>query len=111
MFYDPTGHTVVHAPARQHDLRVIAQLLRLVGEVIGVNADAVPSHQPWTKRQKVPLRACRLQYIQRVDPQLAEDDRQLVHQCDVEVALDILDHLGSFCYLQVRSTMSSGCDN
>ena len=76
------------------DLRVIADGDGLVGEVVGVDADAVPADQAGAEGQEVPLAAGGLQDLQGVDAELAEDHRQFVHQGDVEVALGVLDHLG-----------------
>jgi hypothetical protein len=42
---DELAHAVVDAPAGQDDLRVVAQHLGLVGQVVGVDADAVAAHQ------------------------------------------------------------------
>ena len=49
--------------------------------------------------QEIPLRPGRRQHILRVDLQPVEDNGKLVHQCDIEVALRVLDHfrrLGNF---------------
>ena len=70
-----------------------AQPLRLVGQVVGVHADAVPAHEAGAEGKEVPLRARRLQDLARVDPHSVEDLRELVHEGDVHVALGVLDHL------------------
>jgi len=43
--------------------------------------------------QEIPIGACRFQHGGDVETQLAEDDRKLVHQRDVEIALRVLYHL------------------
>ena len=49
---------------------------------------------PTSPGQDVPLRPRRLQDFERVETEPVEDDRELVHQRDVEVALRVLDHFG-----------------
>ena len=75
---------------------MVADLLRLVGQVVRIDADAVAADQAGAERQEVPLGAGRLQHFQGVDAELVEQDRQVVDQGDVEVALGVLDHLGRF---------------
>src|SRR5215831_12832358 len=85
---------VVDAAARENDLRLIAELLRLHRQVIRVDADAVAAHQAGPELEEVPLRAGRLQHVGGADVHALEDDRQLVHQRDVQIALRVLDDLG-----------------
>lgn len=88
-----------------------AQLLRLVGELIGIHADAAAPHQPRPERQEIPLRARRLQHVQRVDPQPAEDQRQLVHQGSVQIPLGVLDHLRRLSHLEARGPVGARRDD
>ena len=55
-----------------------------------------PPTRPGPERQEVPLGAGRLEHVERVDADAVEDERQFVHQRDVEVALGVLDDLGRF---------------
>ena len=105
------AHAVVDAPARENHLRVIAQHLCLVRQVVRVDADAVAADQAGPKRQEVPLRARRLQHLERVDADAVEDQRQLVDQRDVEVALRVLDHLGRLGHLDARCLVHAGRDD
>ena len=73
---------------------MVAHFLRLVGQVVRVHANAVPAHQAGAERQEVPLGAGGFEHFERVDAELVEQDRQVVDQRDVEVALGVLDHLG-----------------
>ena len=88
------SHVVVDAPARQDHLRVVAHLLGLVGQVVGIDADAVAADQAGPERQEVPLGAGRLQDLQRVEAHAVEDQGQFVDQRDVHVTLGVLDDLG-----------------
>jgi hypothetical protein len=58
---------------------------------------------------KIPFGRRRRQHIAGVNTELVEDSRQLVHEGDVEIALGILDHLGSLGHLDRWSTMNTGC--
>ena len=93
---DEAAHAVVDAPAGENHLRVVADLLGFVGQVVGVHADAVAAHQAGAERQEVPFGAGGFQHFLGVDAHAAEDHRQLVDQGDVEVTLGVFDHLGGF---------------
>ena len=85
---------VVDAAAGEDDLGLVAELLRLHRQVVRVDADAVAADQAGAELEEVPLRAGRLQHVGGADAHALEDDRQLVHQRDVEIALGVLDDLG-----------------
>ena len=108
---DELAHAVVDASPRQDHLRVIADLVGLVGEVVGVDADAVPADQAGPEGQEVPLGAGGLQHFERVDADAVEQDGELVHQGDVEVALRVLDHLGRLGDLDARRTVYARGDD
>ena len=60
------GHIGAHAvidtaPCKDH-LRVVAHRLGLMGQVVGVHANAVPADETWPEGQEVPLGACGLQH-------------------------------------------------
>eukprot|EP01022_Parablepharisma_sp_SALTPOND_P004211 TRINITY_DN118_c1_g1_i1.p1 TRINITY_DN118_c1_g1~~TRINITY_DN118_c1_g1_i1.p1 ORF type:complete len:1598 (-),score=548.50 TRINITY_DN118_c1_g1_i1:18136-22929(-) len=105
------GHAVVDATTGQDHLRVVAQHLGLVGQVVRVHADAVATDQARTEGQEVPLGTGGLQHFQGIDADLVEDDGEFVHQRDVEVALGVLDHLGGFGHLDAGGTMHAGGDD
>ena len=108
LFGDVLPHAVIDFPARENDLRVIAHGHGLVGEVVGVYSDAMPAHEAGTKGQEIPLRAGRLEDFQGVDADFMEDDRQLVHQRDIEVTLRVFDHLRSFGHLDRAGAIHAG---
>ena len=49
--------------------------------------------------------------IQGVDAEFAEDQRQFVHQGDVEVALGVLDNLGRFGDADAAGAVGAGGDD
>ena len=55
-----------------------------------------PPTRPGRERQEVPLRAGRLEHVGVSDAEPVEDQRELVHQRDVQVALGVLDDLRGF---------------
>jgi len=93
------AHAVVEAAAGEDDLGVVADGLRLVGEVVRIHADAVAADQARAEGQEVPLAAGGLQHGLGVDAHLVEDDGQLVDEGDVDVALGVLDDLGGLGHL------------
>src|SRR5690606_37287041 len=105
------AHGVVQAAARQDDLGVIANGLRLVGQVVGIDANAVPAHQAGTERQEVQLGAGGLQHGFGIDAHLVEDQGQLIDERDVHVALRVLDDLGGLGHADARGLVGAGRDD
>jgi hypothetical protein len=68
-------------------------------------------HQAGPKRQEVPLRAGRLEDLRRIDADPMEDQRQLVDEGDVDIALRVLDHLGRLGDLDAGDLVHSGRDD
>ena len=108
---DIFAHTVVHPAASKDNLGVIAIALGALGEVVGVNADAVTSDESWTEGQEVPLGASSLKDVEGVDTHLVEDLAQLIDESDIDVTLAVLNDLGSLGYLDGGSEVGAGSDN
>ena len=108
---DVLAHAIVDAPPGQDHLRVVAQHLGLVRQIVRIDADAVPADQPGLELEEVPLRPGRLQHLGRVDADAVEDDRQLVHQRDVQVALRVLDDLAGLGCLDAGTAVHARLDN
>jgi hypothetical protein len=105
---DIDAHVVVDAPAREDHFRVVADRLRLVGEVVRIDTDAVAADEPRAERQEVPFAARREQHFLRVDAHAIEYQRQLVDQRDVDVALRVLDDLGGLGHPDARRPVGAG---
>ncbi len=105
------AHAVVDAAAGQDHFRMVADLFRLVGQVIGINADAVPADQARADGHEVPLGARGLQHLDRVDADAIADHRQFVGQGDVEVALGVFHHLGRLGHADRAGAVGAGCDH
>ena len=90
---------------------MVTHRLGFMGQVVGVHADAVATHQPGTERQEVPFGAGGFQYLLGVDIHALEDHRQFVHQRDVQVPLGVLDYLGGFRHLDAGGPMGAGGDH
>ena len=75
---------------------MIADHFRLVGQIVGIDADAMAADQARTERQEIPLGAGRFQHFQRVDADFVENDGKFVHQRDIQITLGVFDHLGRF---------------
>ena len=104
-------HVVVDAAASQDDLRVVAHGLGLVGEVVGVHANAVAADQAGAEGQEVPFAAGGFQYFYRVDAEAGEQHREFVDKGDVEVALGVFDDLGGFGDLDAAGGVGAGADD
>ena len=88
-----------------------AQLLGLIGEVVGVHANAVPAHKAGTEGQEVPFAASGFKHFKSVDAQSAKDNGKLVHKGDVEVALGVFNHLGSLGHLDAGGPVDARRDH
>lgn len=75
---------------------MVANLFAFVVEVVGVYAYAVSSDESGVEREEVPFRRGCLNHVARLDAHAVENERQLVHQRDVDVALSVLN---DFCSL------------
>jgi len=105
------GHAVVDAAAGEDDFGVVADFLRLVREVIGINPDAVAADQAGTKGQEVPLAAGGFEDFESVYAEAMEYQREFIHQSDVEVALGVLNDLCRFGYLDGTGLVRAGGDD
>ena len=90
---------------------MVADLLRLVRQVVRIDADAVPADQARAERQEVPLAARRVEHFLGIDVQPVEDQRQLVDQRDVHVALRVLDDLGGLGHADAGGLVGAGGDD
>ena len=70
-----------------------------------------PPTRPGREAQEIPFGPGRRQHVARRDPKPIEDDRKLVHQRDVEIALGVLDDLGRLGDLDRRRPMNTGADD
>jgi len=87
---------------------MIAQLFRAGGQIVRIDANAVTADQARLERQEVPLGAGGFQHFLRADTQTVANDRQFVHQSDVDVTLRVFDDLGSFGHHDRGRTMQTG---
>src|ERR1700683_4157308 len=90
------SHVVIEAPTSQNHLGVVTDFSRLVRQIVRVDTNAMTADQAWSKRQKIPFRACGLQHLFRVYAEPLEYECQFVDQGDVKVALRVFDDLGGF---------------
>lgn len=76
-FYDLVGnvgaHGVVHPASGEDYFGVVAVALGALGEVVGVDTDAVSADESGTEGEEVPFRGCRLEHVHGVDAHEGED--------------------------------------
>jgi len=102
------GHGVVDGTSGEDDLGVVAELLGLVDEVIGVDGDAVAANQTRREPDEVPLGRGGVDDCPGVESHLVEYDGELVEECDVQVPLDVLDDFRGLCSPDVFSDVDVG---
>src|SRR5690606_17255336 len=85
--------------------------LRLGGQVIRVDADAVAAHQAGGELEEVPLGSRGIQDFRGADADQVADLRHLVHQRDVDVALRVLQHLRGLGHLDGGGAVHAGVDD
>ena len=83
----------------------------LVRQIIGIDADAVAADEAGAEGLEVPLGAGRLEHLARLEAELLEQHGELVDQCDVHVALDVLDDLGGLGDADRARAMGAGGDD
>jgi len=75
-------HGIVDPSSGQDNFRMVADLLGLVCQIVGIYGDAMPPHQARLERQKVPLGPGCLADLMGIYPQALEQHGKLVHQGD-----------------------------
>ena len=55
--------SIVNAPSRKNDVGMIADLLCLISQIVGVYAYAVTANEAGSEREKVPFAAGGLKYL------------------------------------------------
>ena len=75
---------------------MMSVFFRLVGEVVRIDANAMPADQSRPEFQKIPFGAGRVEYFGRIQSHFIEDDGELIHEGDIDIALRVFDHLGGF---------------
>ena len=102
---DEAAHVVIDAPPRRDERRIIAEILRLIDEVVRIDADAVTADESRTEAQRIPLRIHRIRHSRSVDVHAVKDESELVHKGDVDVALRVLRDLRRLRHANRRRTM------
>ena len=95
---DVFAHIVVEAATCKDDFGVVTVLLGFLGEVVGVNANAVAPDEAGFEGEKVPFCGCSGKHVVGIDPHAVEDHGQFVDEGDIDVALGVFDHFGRFGY-------------
>src|SRR5918992_3364629 len=108
---DIDPHAIVDTAAGQDHLGDIAQDPRLMGQVVGIHPDTMPSHKPRLKAQKVPLGGGGSQHLVGIDTHLVEDKRQLIHERNIEISLGILNDLSCLGDLDSRRPVHTGLNH
>src|ERR1700688_2236121 len=86
-------HAVIEPSPGENHFRVVADLRRLMCQIIRIDPNAVTTDQTWPKWQEVPLRTSGLQHFLGIYAEPLEYKGKLVDQRDVDVALRIFDDL------------------
>lgn len=90
---------------------MVAHHLGLAGQVVGIDPDAMSAHQSGLELEEVPFGAGGFEDVAGVDVELVENDGQLVHQGDVQIALGVFDDLGRLGGLDGAGAVDAGLDN
>ena len=106
-----SAHAVIDPASSENDFRMIAGFFGAKCQVIRINADAVPADQARLEIQEIPFGRRRGQHIASVDAKLMKDGGQFVHECDIEIALRVLDDLGGLGDLDRRRAVDAGLDH
>ena len=105
------AHGVVDTTAGQNHLGMVADFLGFVREVVGVNANAMAADQSRAEWKEIPLCACSFENLKSIQPKLVKDKAQFIHECDIHIALGVLDNLCGFGDLDAAGLVGSGFNN
>ena len=82
-----------------------------MGQVIGIDTNAVPANQSGPEWQEIPFGPRRLQDGFGINVHFIEDYGQLIDQRDIQVTLGVLDHLGRLCHTDAAGFVGTGDDD
>src|SRR5262249_28330752 len=80
-------HPVVDATTGKNHLGMIAGFFSAVGQIVGIDTDTMTADETRLERQEIPFRSSSRQYISGVYIERAKDQRQFIHEGDIEIAL------------------------
>lgn len=113
--YDIAGnifaHPVIDPAAGQNHIRMMAHRLGLVGQIVGIDADAVPTHQARAKVKEIPLGGRGVKHIGGIDTHTPENHCQFINQSDIDIPLGVFNHLGGLGDLDGRGAVNSRIDH
>ena len=90
---------------------MIACLFCAKSQVVRIDTDAVPADQPRLKIHEIPFRRRCREHVAGIDAKPVKNGRQLVHECDIEIALRVFDDLGRLGNLDRRRAVDTGLDH
>ena len=111
LFTDVEAHGIVHVATGVDHLRVVTQLHGFVYQIIRIHTDAVSSDKSWIEFQEIPFCSSGFEDIKGINAHLVEDDRKLVHQRNVDVALCVLNDFRRFCHFDARRAVHTCCNH
>ena len=90
---------------------MVACLLGAKRQIIRIDPDAVAADQAGLEIQEIPFGPRRCQHVAGIDIERPKDQRQFVHESDVEVTLGVFDHLRRFGDLDRGCAVDAGLDD
>ena len=82
-----------------------------MGEVVGINANAVAADEARFEGQKVPFSLGGGEDVSGVDIEFFEDKGELIDEADVHIALGVFDGFGGFGYFDAWGEVGAGFDD
>ena len=108
---DVESHAVIDTASGEDDLGVVAYFLSFVGEVVGVDANAVATYESRFEGKEVPFGLGGGEDVSGVDIEFFKDEGELVHEADVHVALGVFDGFGGLGYFDAWGEVGAGFDD
>ncbi len=105
---DIETHGIVDVPSGEDHVGMVADLLGLVGEVVGIDPDAVAADEPRREFQEIPLGSGGFEGFIRIYVHFVANNGQFVHQGDIQVALRVFDDLGGLGNLDGGDRINAG---
>ena len=101
------SHVIICLTPSQNNLRMVANRLCLIRQIVGVDTNTVASDQAGPEREKIPFAACCFQNIKRINTQPVKNHRQFIHKRNIKISLRIFNNLGGFSNFNSGRPMSA----
>ena len=104
-------HRVINNSTIENNLAVITEFFCLICKIVWVNANAVTANKTGTETKSIPFGIHTINNFVGINIHLVKSHCKLVHKCNIDVTLAVLNNFNSFCCSQVAHRVSTNFYN